>query len=81
MFDRRRVPGKAMLYVDLPTGQVSFHTPARGAGLDYGGEWDGAVDVSRERIMSAIDQLCGGRSARRPPGGSTRPYATHCQGQ
>jgi hypothetical protein len=40
-----------VLYVDLPTGQVSFHAARRGAGPDYTGEWDGVRDVSPARII------------------------------
>lgn len=40
----------AVLYVDLPSGQVSFHTTPRGAGPDYPGIWDGVRDAGAERI-------------------------------
>src|SRR4051812_36241925 len=30
-----------VLYIDLPQGQVSFHSPTRYKGPDYPGEWDG----------------------------------------
>jgi hypothetical protein len=51
-----------VLYVDLPLkndrgesiGQVSFHTPSRGAGPDYPGEWDGIPDQSTTRIVRFI---------------------------
>lgn len=33
---------KWVLYVDLPTGQVSFHLATRYRGPDYTDEWDGA---------------------------------------
>lgn len=39
-----------VLYVDLPTGQVSFHTAGRGEGPDYPGEWDGMKGQSGDRI-------------------------------
>lgn len=39
-----------VLYVDLPSGQVSFHNPERGPGPDYRGEWDGCKGLSAERI-------------------------------
>lgn len=32
---------KFVLYVELPTGQCSFHSPIRHVGPDYVGEWDG----------------------------------------
>lgn len=43
---------RAVLYVDLPTGQVSFHAAARGAGLAYPGDWDGVKDASAGRICT-----------------------------
>lgn len=46
-----------VLYVDLPTGQVSFHTDARGDGPDYGGDWDGKRGVSHERVCRWCAQL------------------------
>jgi hypothetical protein len=33
-----------VLYVDLPTGQVSFHSPVRGEGPNYAGKWSGRHD-------------------------------------
>lgn len=39
-----------VLYIDLPTGQVSFHTDTRGVGPDYHGRWDGMRDVAADRI-------------------------------
>jgi hypothetical protein len=43
-----------VLYVDLPTGQCSFHTADRLNGPDYAGEWDG-VGMSEERICRYCD--------------------------
>lgn len=40
-----------VLYVDLPNGQVSFHTDRRGVGPDYHGAWDGVRDGSVGRII------------------------------
>lgn len=40
-----------VLYVDLPTGQVSFHTDHRGAGPDYPADFDGRHE-SEPRILS-----------------------------
>lgn len=42
----------AVLYVDLPTGQVSFHSPHRTSGPDYAGEWDGIRGASPQRICT-----------------------------
>jgi hypothetical protein len=46
-----------VLYVDIPTGQVSFHSPERFAGPDYPGRWDGVRDVSHLRIQLWCDRL------------------------
>ncbi len=46
-----------VLYIDLPTGQVSFHTEARGPGPDYPAEWDGAVGTAPTRICRWIGEL------------------------
>src|SRR5581483_4536929 len=40
-----------VLYIDLPTGQVSFHTGARGDGPDYPRAWDGVPGQSADRII------------------------------
>ena len=39
-----------VLYIDLPTGQVSFHAAARYDGPDYPGEWD-RTHASETRII------------------------------
>lgn len=45
-----KTPGyEWVLYVDLPTGQCSFHSADRLAGPDYSSEWDG-IGMSEERI-------------------------------
>jgi len=56
-----------VLYVDLPTGQVSFHCPSRGDGPDYPGEWDGVEGVSAQRIDEAIDQVLASTQAASAP--------------
>ena len=48
-----------VLYVDIPTGQVSFHTASRGQGPDYVGDWDGA-HASAERIIKWVESLIEG---------------------
>ena len=48
-----------VLYVDLPTGQVSFHTSARGIGPDYPGEWDGIREAGASRIIRWVEHLLG----------------------
>lgn len=45
-----------VLYVDLPQGQVSFHSPARGDGPDYPGDWD-RQHQSAERILAFCDSV------------------------
>lgn len=46
-----------VLYVDLPEfGQVSFHSPYRGKGPEYQGNWDGQ-HRSQERIMRFCDSI------------------------
>lgn len=50
-------PHHHVLYVDLPTGQVSFHTAPRGEGPDYGGEWDGVRGSSADRICRFCARL------------------------
>jgi hypothetical protein len=47
-------PHHHILYVDLPTGQVSFHTGTRGEGPDYAGEWDGAKGTAAERVCRFV---------------------------
>jgi hypothetical protein len=39
-----------VLYVEIPTGQVSFHTERRHCDQDYPGEWDGQR-LSAERVI------------------------------
>jgi hypothetical protein len=48
---------KYVLYIDLPTGQVSFHAAVRGAGPDYAGAWDGSIDEGAGRICRWVAQL------------------------
>jgi len=43
-----------VLYIELPTGQVSFHAATRGKGPDYGAEWDGQPGQSPSRILRWI---------------------------
>ena len=42
-----------VLYVDAPgAGQISFHSPARGRGPAYAGEWDGERGASVARVIA-----------------------------
>jgi hypothetical protein len=46
-----------VLYVELPTGQVSFHTEARGAGPDHAEPWDGVPGQGPDRICRWVTRL------------------------
>lgn len=46
-----------VLYVELPTGQVSFHTADRGDGPDFVGHWDGIKEQGSIRICRWIAWL------------------------
>ena len=48
-----------VLYVDLPQGQVSFHSPDRGEGPKYWSDWDGERK-SEERILVFCDAVMDG---------------------
>jgi hypothetical protein len=54
---------KVVLYIDLPTGQVSFHTDRREAGPDYHGHWDGMRDQSADRICRWCARLLAGAAS------------------
>jgi hypothetical protein len=54
-----------VLYVDLPCGQVSFHSGERMAGPDYPGQWDGKR-VSEARVISYCAHLLGEVTEKRP---------------
>jgi len=49
-----------ILYVDLPTGQVSWHIPSaelNGYFPDYAGEWDGhGVEEKRVRLRKFLER-------------------------
>ena len=47
-----------VLYVNIPHGQVSFHSPCRGIGPEYPGSWDGS-HKSEERILAYCDAVMG----------------------
>lgn len=52
-----------VLYVDLPTGQVSFHAPVRGDGPDYPGEWDQQRGMSVQRVLDYAEAVFRGSPA------------------
>jgi hypothetical protein len=51
--DAKAVGYEHVLYVELPTGQASFHTACRGQGPDHGKDWDGIKGQSADRIIPA----------------------------
>lgn len=46
-----------VVYIDLPTGQVSFHAAVRGNGPDYPDKWDGVRDRGSDRILRWIARV------------------------
>lgn len=54
--DRRQADCPFVLFVDLPQGQVSFHTPEKLMGPEYAGRWDRACQ-NRERVLAFCDAL------------------------
>jgi hypothetical protein len=58
-----KTPGfEHVLYVDLPTGQVSFHSGHRMEGPGYPGQWDGVPGQSADRVCRWIARLLEGRA-------------------
>lgn len=55
--DSKAIGFEHVLYVDLPTGQVSFHSDSRGDGLDYLGTWDGVRNASVDRCCRWCSQV------------------------
>jgi hypothetical protein len=55
--DEEQTHHRHVLYVDPPTGQLSFHTAEREAGPKYPGKWDGIRGEGRERICRWVAQL------------------------
>lgn len=49
--DEHQPRNRWVLYIDLPIGQVSFHSAERYDGPDYPGEWDGQR-ASETRVIS-----------------------------
>lgn len=45
-----------VLYINLPQGQVSFHSTARYGGPDYPGDWD-RQRMSEARILAFCDEV------------------------
>jgi hypothetical protein len=63
-----------VLYVDLPTGQVSFHAAERKKGPDYPGDWDQSKE-SAARIVKYVSAVHaeGFPAEERPENDSTFP--------
>jgi hypothetical protein len=59
--DRLQPVHSDVLYVDLPTGQVSFHTSYRDKGPDYSKEWDGVKGVGPTRVCTWVASLLEGK--------------------
>ena len=55
--DEKAVGFENALYVEIPTGQMSFHTERRGDGPDYHGAWDGAAKTGPDRIRRWCETL------------------------
>lgn len=62
-----------VLYIDLPTGQVSFHTATRGAGPDHPSGWDRAVRQAPERICAWCARLLDQPAPRVPASAEPEP--------
>jgi len=54
--DAKEQDASDVLYVDLPTGQASFHSPDRHVGPEYPGEWDTSSD-SMTSVLTFCDQV------------------------
>jgi hypothetical protein len=61
--DAKAVGYEHVLYVELPTGQASFHTACRGQGPDHGKDWDGIKGQSADRIIRWAARLLDARDA------------------
>lgn len=46
-----------VLYVEIPTGQCSFHNANRGQGPEYSEHWDGLRNRTHHRIIEWCEQL------------------------
>lgn len=63
--DPKQPYAKFVVYIDLPNGQCSFHSPERLAGPDHDGEWDGdrgseaRIIEFCERVLAESSEECG----------------------
>lgn len=60
-------PHKWVIYVDLPSGQVSFHSEKRYIGPNYEGDWDGIRGVGPRRICDYCERLLHAEALRMDP--------------
>lgn len=65
-----------VLYVEIPTGQVSFHAANRMCAKDYAGEWDGS-GLSAERIVRWTQQILDGQPCEVGAGNATTAMRDH----
>lgn len=56
VLERKGDPHHHVLYLELPQGQVSFHSGDRLQGPEYTGDWDGKKE-SAERIIAYCDAV------------------------
>jgi hypothetical protein len=74
--DEKAINFEWVLYCDLPTGQVSFHSADRLNGPNYPKEWDG-FHLSKQRIVRFCDSVMAAEYQRRedfgPNGDATTP--------
>jgi hypothetical protein len=54
----------AVLYIDLPQGQISFHTYPGSMGPKYKRPWDGVRGMSETRIVHYVAQVLSGEEFR-----------------
>ncbi len=64
-YDAKATGFEHVLYVEIPTGQMSFHTERRGDGPDYAGKWDGVRQASPDRICRWVYRLLNQEAAER----------------
>lgn len=55
--DEKAIGFESVLYVELPVGQVSFHSERRADGPDYKGQWDGAKKTGPERVCRWVSRV------------------------
>lgn len=63
--DRSQDPDRPILYIELPTGQVSWHIPADTPGMDYpfrgpGVPWDGHTTEEKRLRLRRFFVMRGG---------------------